>query len=229
MHDFLSGLPESVVEEFSRQSTQRTFAEGESVYRKGEPSEYVYRIGSGAIKLCNYSPDGDEIISGEFRQGDCFGEMGVIDGLPRVSHAIASQPCKLQVLTKQKFQQLCKQYPQISHQINIVLCRRVRFLYSLNEEAVGLKLHQRLARVLQRLAYSHGEVERLGGVCITISHENISKMLGASRQSVSKELKQLERDGDIELLYGKIRIVQLARLTEKYETAIGIEQLTSVY
>jgi CRP-like cAMP-binding protein len=110
-----------------------------------------------------------------------------------------------------------------------MLCRRVRFLYSLNEDAAGLKLHVRLARVIHRLAYSHGHTPAQGRPYIEISHEELSKMLGASRQSVSKELKSLEREGDIELRYNKIHICDLERLADKYEKAVGMEQITASY
>jgi hypothetical protein len=54
-------------------------------------------------------------------------------------------------------------------------------------------------------------------------------MLGASRQSVSKELKLLEREGDIELRYGKIYIRDVVALGDRYEKAVGMEQVTPLY
>lgn len=229
LHDFISELPELVQEEIARQSTLRHLTTGEAVYRKGAPPVEVFRLVDGAIKLCNYTLDGVEIIAGELRPGDCFGEMGVIDGMPRVSHAIASKDSSLSVLSKQNFESLCEQHPVIYQQLNRMLCRRVRFLYSLNEESVGLKLHARLACMLHRLAYSHGCQGEQDEIVIEISHEDLSKMLGASRQSVSKELKALERDGDIELRYGKIYFHDLVALGDKYEHAIGMEQLAPTY
>ncbi|MCP5132012.1 MAG: helix-turn-helix domain-containing protein [Pseudomonadales bacterium] len=56
------------------------------------------------------------------------------------------------------------------------------------------------------MAYSHGFRNELGEIYIEISHEGLSNMLGASRQSISKELKLLEREEEIELRYGKICI-----------------------
>lgn len=229
LHDYISELPAAVQDDIKRHSTLRKLAKGEPAYCKGGVPNEVFRIREGAIKLCNYSLNGSEIIAGELRPGDCFGEMGVMDGLPRVSEAIASKDTCLSVISKQNFQLLCDKHPQLYRALNRMLCRRVRFLYSLNEESVGLKLHVRLARVIHRLAYSHGCRDEHNGMYIEISHEEVSNMLGASRQSVSKELKSLEREGDIALRYGKIYIHDLNLLGQKYETAIGMEQITSVY
>ncbi len=229
MHDFIGKLSAELQAEFEQLSVSRRVVEGAAVYRKNDPSNEMYRLVDGAVRICNYSMDGSEIITGEFRSGDCFGEMGLIDELPRMSHAVASKDSSLRVLNKHHFHELCIRYPELSRELNRVLCSRVRFLHSLNEEAAGLNLHERLARVIQRLAISHGNSDDGQGTTIEISHEDLSKMLGASRQSVSKELKALEREGDIELRYGKIHVCNLDKLEQKYETAIGMEQLASVY
>jgi len=229
LHDFVSGLPGHVQAEMERLSSVRPVRRGQHVYRMGEPPRELYRLLEGAIKICNYSLDGGEIITGEFRPGDCFGEMGLIDGLPRVSHAIASKDSQLRVLGKRDFTALCDRHPEINQQLTLMLCRRLRLLYTLNDDATGFKLHVRLARLVHRLAYSHGQRDGQDETYIEISHDELSKMLGASRQSVSKELKSLEREGDIELRYGKIYLSDLERLRDKYEKAVGKEQVTALY
>ena len=229
LHDFIGELPEQIKEEISRLSTERHLARGEAAYRQGDSPNEIFRLLEGAVKLCNYSLDGREMVAGEFRPGDCFGEMGVIDGLPRVSNAIASRDSRVSVISKQAFDRLREKHPEINQQLNKVLCRRVRFLYSLYDESFGLKLHQRLARILRRLAYSHGLRGEHDEIYIEISHQELSHMLGASRQSISKELKALEREGDVQLRYGRIYFSDLARLGEKYETSLGMEQLAPGY
>lgn len=229
LHDFIGPLPEPVQREFERLSTVRTLAKGEAAYRKDDQPTHLFRLLEGGIKLCNYSLDGAEFMTGEFRPGDCFGDMGIIDGLPRVSHAIASKNSQVRVISKCDFDKLCDEYPEVCHQLNLMLCRRVRFLYALNEESVSLKLNIRLARVLRRLAYSHGHHSDNEVTHVEISHEALSNMLGASRQSVSKELKSLERAGDIQLRYGKIFFRDLEELGNKYEKAVGLEQVTAIY
>jgi CRP-like cAMP-binding protein len=229
LHNFISGLPEDIQADIELASSIRCYERGEAVYRKDDPPVEIYQLLEGAVKLCNYSLEGAEIIAGEFRSGDCFGEMGVIDGLPRVGNAVASKASRIRVISKQQFEALYQKHPRISHELNRVLCRRVRYLYSLNDELLGLKLNVRLGRLLHRLAYSHGCDNELGEKFVEISHEELSNMLGASRQSVSKELKSLEREGDIELRYGKIYFTDLERLCDKYEKSIGVEQLAPFY
>jgi hypothetical protein len=66
-------------------------------------------------------------------------------------------------------------------------------------------------------------------VCIAVSHEDLSHTLCVSRQSISKELKILEREGCVALCWGRIRINDIDALNEKYDGQMGMEQLTAVY
>ena len=228
-HDFISGLPASVREELDSLRVTRRLNSGQAVYRQGDPATEIYQLIEGAIKLCNYKTDGKEMITGTFRPGDCFGEMSLIDGMPRVSHAIAVGPVALRVLSARHFHALYLKYPEISRELNLMLCRRVRLLYALSEEASSLNLHQRLARVLHRLAYSQGFRDQHDALYVGTSHEELGRMLGASRPSISKELKSLEGEGVIELRYGKIYILDVDALDERYQELTGMEQIAAVY
>lgn len=229
MHDFLSGLPEPVREAVKQRCFERKVAKGEAVYRQGDEPGEMYQLLQGAVKLCNYTLDGREIVSAEFLGEDWMGEMGLIDGLPRVSHAIASQDSTLRVLSKANFDELVAQYPQISQQMNIMLCRRLRMAWLMREEGSSLSMHQCLARAIHRLAYSHGLSDTSKGLYIAFSQEELGKMLGVSRQSINKGIKPLVEEGLIQLQYGKIFIKNLEGLHEKYESLMGMEQIAAVY
>ncbi len=229
MHNFLNELPEPVSAEVERRSRLRRVAGGEVIYSQGDAPSELYQVLSGSIKLCNYSVDGREFLAGEFRAGDCFGEMGLIDGLPRVSHAVAVHDTSLRVLGRQDFDELNRAFPEFSRQVMLMLCRRVRFLYGLQAEASGLSLHQRLARTLCRLAYSQGARDGAGELYVVISQEELGRMLGVSRQTINKELKTLVEEGAIDLRYGKIQLTDLDGLRERYESLMGSEQITPGY
>ena len=229
MHDFVSELSPEVQDAFRESTTTREVAAGEAVYRQGDDSDELFQLVHGAVKICNYSVDGREVVTGEFRAGDCFGEMGVLDQLPRVSHAIASTDARVRVLGLSGFNKLSARYPEFTHRLAVVLCRRLRYLYTLNEEASGLTLHQRLARTVHRLAYSSASRDAQRELYVSISQEELGQMLGVSRQSVNKGLKALAEDGAVELRYGRIYVRNLNALREQYEYLLGMEQITPGY
>jgi CRP-like cAMP-binding protein len=228
-HNFIDTLPETVRSDIDAASSERRVAQGQCIYRQGDESHEMYQLVSGAVRMCNYSSDGREVITGSFLPGDCFGEMGLIDGLPRLSHSIASEDCVLRVLPQREFDRLYALHPQISKQLNRMLTLRLRLLYSLSEDVRTLSLRQRLGRMLVRLVYSHGVRDEQGQFVIGTSHDELSRTLGASRQSVSKELKTLEQEGLLEIRYGKIYVRDLTALAAEFEALLGEEQVTPQY
>ncbi len=229
MHDYFSELPEPVRQEIESRCRQRKVCKGDALYRQGDSPDEMYQLITGGVKLCNYSVDGREFVAAEFRPGDCVGEMGLIDGLPRVSHVVATTDSLVRVLRKADFDYLVETYPEFSRQVMLTLCRRLRWAYGLNAEASGLSLHQRLTLHLYRLAQSHGIRDEAGALYIGISQEELGRMLGASRQTVNKELKALMEEGCVDLRYGKIYLINLEAMCEQYEAILGAEQITAAY
>jgi len=229
MHDYFSELPEAVRLDIESRSRQRKVCKGETVYCQGDEPNEMYQLITGGIKLCNYSIDGREFVAAEFRPGDCVGEMGLIDGLPRVSHAIATADSLLRVLRKNDFDRLVALHTEFAQQVMLTLCRRLRWAYGLTAEASGLALQQRLALQLYRLAQSHGTRDEAGDLYIGISQEQLGRMLGASRQTINKELKALVEEGSVDLRYGKIYLKDLEDMCKEYELMLGAEQITAAY
>lgn len=229
MHAFVSELSPAPRQEFEKLSTLRKVGKGEAVYRQGDGSTELYQLVEGRVRLCNYTLEGKEVVTGELQSGDCFGELGIIDGLNRMSHAIAACDSVLRVLSRPCFEELSAKYPEVDRGIALMMCRRVRYLYSLNEEANELTLHQRVARCVLRMAYSRRSNDPERELYIAISQEDLGHMLGASRQSINKELKALVREGKIELRYGRIYIQDLEQLKEEYEYLLGMEPTTPGY
>jgi CRP/FNR family transcriptional regulator, cyclic AMP receptor protein len=229
MHAFVSELSPAARQAFEELSTLRKVGKGEAVYRQGDEPNELYQLLEGRVRLCNYSLEGREMVSGEFQPGDCFGEMGMIDGLTRVSHAIASCDSVVRVLSRACFDDLTASHPEVDRKIALMMCHRVRYLYSLNEEASELTLHQRVARCVLRMAYSRESNNPERELFIVISQEELGQILGASRQSVNKELKALVSEGTIELRYGRIYIQDLEQLKDQYEYLLGSESITPGY
>ncbi|HSG62022.1 MAG TPA: Crp/Fnr family transcriptional regulator [Pseudomonadales bacterium] len=229
LHDFIGELPAPIRQEIISKSTEQTFSRNAVIYAQGDEPSHMYQLLKGRVKLCNFSVDGREVVTGEFLKGDCFGEMGLIDGLPRVSHAIATEHCMVRVIRKTDFDQLIERFPEFSRQVMVILCRRLRYAYGLRIEASGLTLHEQLAIQLCRLGISQGSVDEHGDLFVSISQEELARRIGASRQSINKELKRLVNEGDVELRYGKIYLVNLHTMQEKFQHLLGEEQITPMY
>ncbi len=229
LHDFIDSLTAPIRDALIAACTERSVAKDQTVYHRGDQADALFQLIEGGIRLSNHTINGKEIVLEEFRPGDCFGEMAVLDGLPRHTDAIATMNSRIRVLSKPRFDALMDAHPEISRQLNVMLSRRLRLAIHNAEDASSLSLEQRIARTIHRLVYSQGTTGADGAHEVHVSHDDLARMLGASRQSVSKELTRLKRLGCIETRYGKLFITDLPRLQSMAETLAGAEQFSASY
>lgn len=185
----------------------RQLSTGEVAYRYGDQADNIYQIISGHIQASHVDENGREILFHIMAPGDCFGELGVIENAPRVQTMTARAPSQLAVLTSADYLQLSTQYPQIDKVLLRLQCRRLRLAFSMVESISLGSLHHKLIKRLQSLAQLHGKTQENGNkIAINISQEELGNMLGATRQSINRELGTLQQQGSISLENGFIVI-----------------------
>ena len=230
LHSWISHLSPELREIVLHHMRPRHFSDGEAIYALGEEGHELYMVQSGIVRFCNYSLRGKEIHFAEIRAGDCFGELSLIDGLYRPFCAYARGCTELLVLQKRDFESLCAAYPEINVQISKLLSHRLRLAYTLIEDATVLAMRDRLARLLARLAYSIGITDEQGGTVLEgFTHESLARMLGSTREGISRELKHMEEAALIRRSYGKILIPDITALMENSDGLVGGESLVPGY
>lgn len=230
LHSWIDQLSPAVRDDIVSRMRPRHYQDGEAVYTLGEAGNELFLIATGRVRFCNYTSRGKEIEFAELRAGDCFGELSLIDGLHRPHCTFAAGPTELLALGKRDFELLCREHPEIYGQITRLLAHHLRQAYTMIEDATVLPMKDRLARLLSRLAYSFGTSEREGSTRLEgVTHESLARMLGSTREGVSRELKQLESAGLIQRDYGKIMIPDLAALIEASDALVGGEPLVPGY
>ncbi len=210
-------LPKNVQNEIHSLMTERTLSDGEALFRIKEESHELYQVVTGKIKCNMYSHDGKEVVISTLFSGETFGEQGLVDELPRATNTYSVGTSVVKVLNKKHFSLLCKKHNEINAQLIIMFCHRMRKAFEINTDNLTLPLQQRLSRCIYRVvANQSSEPTNNKELQVTISHEELARMVGASRQSVSTELKQMERNNLICIQYGKILIKNIKQLSKEY-------------
>lgn len=192
--NWVGKLPKDVAEQVQAKMTHRQLKTGESVYRNGDQADATYQIIQGSIQTSNVTPEGKEILIFVMQPGDCFGEIGLIEGSLRSQTTQAREATELAVLNKQNFNQLRKDHPEINDELLKMQCRRLRMTIAFMEDSALRSLPQKLARRLISMTTMIGVPQgKHILIKLNLSQEELGKMLGASRQSINKELKLLER------------------------------------
>ena len=189
-----SGLDESELGRLSKVAMRRRAARGEQVVRAGEDAETLIVLLTGRAKVTNFDEEGREIILAWLSPGEFFGEMGLIDGSPRSANVVAVEPCELLILGKHEFER-CMQYNfQVVKKLMQILVRRLREADRNIESLALLDVYGRVARLLLDMSEDDSG-KRV--VRQKISKQDMARMIGASREMVSKVMRDLEVGGYI--------------------------------
>lgn len=200
-------LPAAVIDELAASAQRRKLVDAELLYSAGDEPTGLFGIVSGRIRICSTSLEGKELTAIFFEAGDWLGEISIFDGLPRLSDAVAMGDTEVIVLSRATLHALLERKPELYAPFVRILCGKLRLAMEGLSDLMLLPLSQRLVKRLLTLAQGYGRPHE-GGILIDLHlpQDELGRLLGASRQSVSKELKALEREGLVKLAYGRIVI-----------------------
>lgn len=189
-----SGLDDVELDKLSKVASRKRVERGASVVRAGEVTDSLYILLSGRAKVTNTDEEGREIILAWLGPSEFFGEMGLLDGSPRSANVVAAEACELMFLSKDAFQRCLQDNFQVAQRLMKILVQRLREADRKIESLALLDVYGRVARLLLDMSE---EVDGLRVVRKKISKQDMAKMIGASREMVSKVMRDLEIRGYI--------------------------------
>lgn len=177
---------------------RKAYTRGEVVFQQGDPGSALFVIEHGQVKIRIASPDGKEVILALLGPGDFFGELALLDGEPRSADAVAIEASELLALYREDFLRCVRDEPQLGTNALAALSRRLRRTDQIVHDAVFLDVRARLVRVLLDLAETRGRPGPDGiEIDTPLTQGVLAEMIGATRESVNKWLKVLEREGAV--------------------------------
>lgn len=186
-------LDEERLATISRLSTLRSVPRNTVVLKEGDKTDNVYFVLNGALKVLVSDDEGREVILSIIGRGDLFGEMGVIDDHPRSATVVAAQSSDLVVIAKNDFKATLAENFDISLYMMRSLVQRLRSADRTIESLALLDVYGRVARLLLDMAETGPAGEKV--VRQKPSRQDIAKMVGASREMVSRVMKDLQLQG----------------------------------
>jgi len=189
------------------------------LFAKGDEGDALYGVIGGNIAICASGPAGKEVILSVMEVGDIFGEVALIDGLPRTADARALEPSDILMIRRRDFLPLLEREPKLCIHLLQLLCERLRQTNALVEDAAFLSLSARLAKRLLSLATLYGERTPDGvRIGLRLSQSSLAQMLGTSRESVNKHLQEWVRAGWIDVARSSVTIKDRAALEQVLHT-----------
>jgi CRP/FNR family transcriptional regulator, cyclic AMP receptor protein len=185
------------------------------LFRKGDPGTHMVVVVRGRVKVCTHSEDGQELVLNLINAGEVVGEIALLDGSDRTADAVTLTDSDLLILERRDFIPFLQRHPDACMRLFAVLCARLRKTSELLEEALFLEGSSRLAKRLVHLAEIFGKPVP-GGVRIDIplSQQQLGNMVGMSRESMNKQLKQWRQDHLIRIEDGRYVLTNLDALRD---------------
>jgi CRP-like cAMP-binding protein len=187
---------------------ERSYPKQSIILFEDDPGDALYVVIAGQVKVVLIGEDGREVILSVLGEGDFFGEMSLIDDQPRSAHVIAMDDARLLVLRREDFQRTLEEAPRIALGLLRALSGRLRRADDKIGALVLLDVLGRVARVLLEL----GDAERDGLITQRLTHHTIAQMIGSTRETVSRTMRDLAERGLIEVSRRGIRIVDRTAL-----------------
>ncbi len=185
---------------FEREKAVKKIAKGSIIYHQGDAADCFYYLKSGRVKVIMTSPDGLEKTLSTASGGEILGEAAFFDKMPRISSALAMTDIEVTAINESKLLSLIRENPRLALELLKIQASRIRLLSGQIDSMVFMKADGRIARLLLQNMNA-------GDNTVTLTHEEIAGMAGASRVTVSKTLNNFKRKGILLTDYGRIVIL----------------------
>jgi CRP/FNR family cyclic AMP-dependent transcriptional regulator len=192
---------------------RQAFRSGEIVFRQGDPGHCLYIIESGRVRIYVLGPDGREISVNIYAAGDVFGELAILDGLPRSASAIALARTKALVLYRDDFLEHLRACPEMANNLIFILSTRLRHTTDYAESLAFLDVRTRLARELLRLAERYGTPTESGAkIDLGMSQADLASLIGTSRETLNRALNRLRDEEIIKIAGRNVELTNMEKL-----------------
>ena len=201
---------------------QRRYAAGELIFGEGDPCVGMFVVQSGNVRIFKSSAGGREQVLSIDGPGSSIAELPVFDGgnYPASAHAVSDST--LLFFSRQDFQALCLQHPQVALKVLRVVGGRLRRLVGIIEELSFTTVRHRLIALLVRLSKTEG-TRKGDTITLTLPANNseLAAQIGTVRELVSRNLSRLQSEGLIRVDIRKLDIPSLKRLEAELEASGG--------
>ncbi len=192
-----SHVADGDLEQIASHLIERRYPRNTTIVEEGLPGDYMYILREGRVKVTKLSEDGREKILDFLDVGSFVGEMALLERAPRSASVKTLTPVRVLALSRGDFMGLIRKSSDLALAVIQELSRRLR---TVNDQASALsfqRVKDRTKGLLERLAKDpHGDGSRLSTP--TLTHQQIADMIGTSRETVTRVVKELKSNGWLE-------------------------------
>jgi CRP-like cAMP-binding protein len=182
----------------------------------GDEGGNLYIILKGRVKVTIPSEDGEEVILAILDSGEILGEISLIDGKPRSATVYAMKDTEALCLYREDFLDVLRDRFDVVQRVLEILAGRLRQTDVLLAESHFMDITARLAKKIMDLSQAFGVEERDGiRIAVRMTQKDLASMVGATRESVNKQLRVLRELGLLVFSDGHVKILDPTGLAKR--------------
>ena len=210
----LSDFPEHVCRALEKQCRWREFPAHEQIVDRDSDTRDVYFVVRGKVRVVNYSYAGREISYDDIPAGGFVGEIAALDGAPRSANLVALTDTLLAILAPEHFIRLLADEPKFALTIMKRLTRIIRGSTDRIMDLSTLGAPKRIHAELLRLGRPHVRDDNIAVIRPAPLHVDVASRAGTTRESVTRALSELARQGIISRQGDALVVLDIERLEE---------------
>ena len=196
---------------FAELLREKSYPKGSVILFEDDPGDALFIVRAGRVKVVLVAEDGREVILGLLGSAEHFGELSLIDDQPRSAHVIAMEESTLLVLRREDFRRRVEQNPSVAWSLLTELSRRLRRADGKIGSLVLLDVPGRIARMLLDAADEGGSAT----IDKPLTHQTIAQLIGASRETVSRAMREFQDFGWVTTERRRICLTDRAALEKR--------------
>ncbi|MBM4369065.1 MAG: Crp/Fnr family transcriptional regulator [Deltaproteobacteria bacterium] len=198
-------------ERFAELVREKSYPKGSVILFEDDPGDALFVVRPGRVKVVLLAEDGREVILSLMGVGEYFGELSLIDDQPRSAHVIAMEESSLLVLRRDDFRRRVESSPGVAWALLQELSHRLRRADEKIGNLVLLDVPGRIARMLLDAA-AEGDDDLIDK---PLTHQTIAHVIGASRETVSRAMRDFQDRQWLTTERRRIRLLNRAALQER--------------
>ncbi len=210
-------LPEDALARLTDASVRRSYRRNQFLWYEGDEGARLVVVASGLVKVMISSEQGDEVVLTTLGPGETLGELALLDGSPRSASAVAVEPTTVLMLSRATVLELLGRHPAVLDAVLRSLGGLVRRLTEQAGDLVFLDVGGRVAKLLLRLAETHGSGADPPVVDLGLSQSDLAAMVGATRPVVNRVLQSMVGRGLITMSGHRIVLRDVPGLRRRAE------------
>lgn len=196
---FFAGMDQESLEAVNRHFVEVGYQPGDRIYASGEPAERLFVVADGKVKLLQYALNGRSVLLEILTSGEFFGNLAMPGAAEYADTALAQTSACVLSIRAEGFREILDEHPELALKALAIMAERLQSAQQRVIQLIALPVEKRIVLTLLKMGEKLGrETDHGLLIDVPLSRDELAEMTGATPETVSRIMSQLQNRGMIE-------------------------------